>query len=124
MKLQTLLTDRRLHWCLGVLTAMILTGCSTTSSVNWDARIGTYSWDDALAEFGDPDRVADLEGGVKAAEWITERNISRASAADDPFYTRGETIRPNQTYGTTAPPKVLRLSFKPDGKLFDWHRNY
>jgi len=124
MKLRTLLAGKHLCWTTAVLAVTLLSACSTTSSVNWDDRIGHYSWDDAVTEFGDPDRVADLDGGVKAAEWIKERTTGLASASDTPSYVRGEAIAPSQTYGSTAPAKVLRLSFTPDGKLFNWERNY
>jgi len=116
--------DGRSHnpgvWALGLA---LLMGCAT-ASVNWDNRIGTYSYDDALAEFGLPDRVANLEGGVKAAEWIQQRSVGIASINEPPSYTRGEPVQPYQTYGSTAPAKILRLSFTPDGKLIDWDRNY
>ena len=124
MNSRILQTGKRLHWVAAAVAATILLGCSTTSSISWDKRIGTYSWDDALAEFGPPDRVADLTGGVKAAEWVKERAVGVAPASSTPSYVRGETIAPNQTYGSTAPARILRLSFTPDGKLIDWDRNY
>jgi hypothetical protein len=83
-----------------------------------------YSWDDALTELGTPDRVADMAGGVKAAEWIESRSPSSTVAEPAPSYTRAEPIESYPTYGSRAPNKVLRLTFTPDGKLLDWHRNY
>ena len=63
-------------WILaGVLCGLLVAGCAS-SSVNWDQRVGLYSWDDAVTELGLPDRVADLDGGVKAAEWITPRTTA------------------------------------------------
>jgi hypothetical protein len=123
MSFQPFANPNRLLSSACVLAISLLMGCAT-ASVNWDKRIGTYSWDDAVAEFGPPDKVADLEGGVKAAEWIQNRSIGLAPASSTPSYVRGETIQPNQTYGSEAPPKLLRLSFTPDGKLIDWDRNY
>lgn len=124
MNSQILPGCRCLRWFASLVVVTFLFGCATTSSVNWDKRIGTYSWEDAVAEFGDPDRVADLEGGVKAGEWIQSRTTGIPPASATPSYVRGETVNPNQTYGSSAPDRILRLSFTPDGKLIDWESNY
>jgi hypothetical protein len=108
----------------GCLALLLVAGCASPS-VDWNARVGTYTWADAMAELGQPDRVADLDGGVKAAEWIRERPGTRSTSKDGPpAYLRGETVREDEMAGLTVPPKVLRLSFTPDGKLLDWDRNY
>jgi hypothetical protein len=124
MKLQTLLRRKSLQWCAGMLVLTLITGCSTTSSVNWEKQIGIYSWDDALADMGPPDQVTDQPGGIKMATWAKQRSVGITLAADAPSYVRGESISANQTFGSAAPAKVLQLSFTPDGKLFDWDRNY
>lgn len=124
MKLQTLLRGKSLRWCAGMLVATALAGCSTTSSVSWDKQIGVYSWDDALADLGPPDQVDDQPGGVKMAVWSKERSVGITPTADAPPYVLRETLSAGPAYGSTAPAKVLRLSFTPDGKLFDWERNY
>jgi hypothetical protein len=108
----------------GLIAAIILIGCATTSSNNWDQRVGTYTWDDALVELGTPTRVSDLAGGVKAAEWVKTRGLSGPTTAPPPVYTRDQILTPNQTRGWSAPDKVLRLMFTPDGKLLDWKKNY
>jgi hypothetical protein len=124
MKLQMRLSGLGpLPLLLLLVVAGLLCGCST-AAINWDNRVGVYSWQDALTELGSPDRVADLEGGVKAAEWITPRTTGRPTAATTPAYVRGDRVEPTPTYGVQAPDKVLRLSFTPDGKLLDWDRNY
>lgn len=124
MKLQALLSRKSLQWCGGLLVAALVTGCSTTSSVNWDKQVGTYSWEDALADLGPPDQVTDQPGGIKQATWAKERTVGLPPAADTPAYVRGESMSASQTYGSSAPAKILQLSFTPDGKLFDWGRNY
>ncbi len=106
-----------------LLVVGLLMGCST-ASVNWDKRVGVYSWQDALTELGPPARVADLAGGVKAAEWITPRTTGLPTAASTHSSLRAASIDASPNYGNTAPDKVLRLSFTPDGKLIDWDRNY
>ena len=114
--------------CLVIATALLAvllsSGCSTTSGVNWDDRVGVYTYEAALAEFGMPTSLTEMQGGVKAAEWVTSRTGLSATPEPPPAYTRGETLTPNMTYGSSAPNKVLRLMFTPDGKLLDWQRNY
>lgn len=106
------------------LLALLLTSCSTTPSVNWNDRVGTYTWDEALTELGTPTTVTELKGGVKSAEWIKTRGLQGPTTKPLPAYTRTEIITPGENPGWTAPDKVLRLLFAPDGKLIDWNRNY
>ena len=119
-------TAARYGWHLVVcgVAALLLLGCSTPA-INWDERVGVYTWDDAITELGEPTRVTDEEGGVKTAEWVTQRTSPSPTSGPDPVpYFRGETTDPEQSPGRSAPPLVLRLSFSPDGKLFSWERNY
>lgn len=111
----------RCNVCL--LGMLLFVGCASPS-IQWDERVGVYTWDDALMELGEPILVTDLEGGVRSAEWVTERSIGSSNQTDVPAYLRGETTRTDELRGLSAPPRVLRLSFTPDGKLLDWSRNY
>lgn len=124
MNARMLPTGKSMGWLASLAAVSFLLGCATPSSVNWDQRIGTYTWDDALAEFGTPTRITELTGGVRAAEWIWPRTQVETVAPPPPTYERGQPSSPTQTYGTTAPDKILKLSFTPDGKLMDWKRNY
>lgn len=108
----------------GMAVVILAAGCATPPSVNWDERVGTYSWQDALAELGQPTLVTNMEGGVKVAEWVKARGPQSPGEDTLPTYTRAEVVTPNDTAGMFAPDKVLRLMFTPDGKLIDWDRNY
>jgi hypothetical protein len=55
--------------CLAVV-ATLLAGCAT-HRINWGARIGTYTLDQAIVEFGPPDKQAKLSDGRRVAEWIS-----------------------------------------------------
>lgn len=124
MNVRILLAGKGTGWLACLVTVSFLLGCVAPASVNWDQRIGTYTWDEAVTEFGPPTRVTDETGGVKAAEWIRPRMQVEPVAPPPPTYERGEPVDPAQSYGTTAPDKILKLSFTPDGKLMDWKRNY
>ena len=55
--------------CLAVV-ATLLAGCAT-HRINWGARIGTYTLDQAIVELGPPDKQAKLSDGRRVAEWIS-----------------------------------------------------
>jgi hypothetical protein len=123
MNFQTIAASFRWHWMAVIPVAFLLMGCAS-SAFNWDSRVGTYTWEDAVTELGEPNRVTELEGGVTAAEWIRTRSFSPAAGPDPSPELRGQTVLPDERPGRTAPSKILRLSFTPDGKLLDWSSNY
>ena len=53
------------------LAAALLTGCQTTPPINWDSRVGNYTYDQAVKDYGPPDRQAKLSDGQVVAKWIT-----------------------------------------------------
>ena len=109
-------------WLLPAIT-LLLAACSTTPKVDWDARIGTYTYDMAVAELGRPDRTTDLPGGAVTVEWIRQRG--RAVQSAGLAITRYEPEEgPGRNPGGTIPDQTFQLTFAPDGKLLDWNRNY
>ncbi len=54
-----------------------LTGCAT-NRIDWASRVGTYNYDQALLEFGPPEKQAKLQNGTLVAEWLTRRGQSYA----------------------------------------------
>ena len=52
------------------LLVAVIAGCATTH-VDWNARIGHYTFDDAVREMGLPDRHGKLSTGQLVAEWVT-----------------------------------------------------
>jgi hypothetical protein len=55
---------------LFAMAAGLIAGCATAPPVvNWDSRVGTYTYDQAVKEYGTPDKLARLTDGRKAAEW-------------------------------------------------------
>lgn len=91
-------------------------GCATKSKIDWNARIGNYTFDDAVKEFGPPDKSAKLSDGTTVCEWLQIRG-----------YTRGHYVYfpGSLPYYWTEPPspdRFLRLTFSPDGKLIEWKR--
>ncbi len=103
-----------------ILLAVVLAGCAT-AKVDWDSRIGSYTRDQAVLDFGPADRSANLTDGTKVEEWLIQRGDARGS-----FSTLGA-----GHYGAPwvhryaeppSPDQVLRLTFAPDGKLKTWRK--
>lgn len=104
-------------WCAlaGVLVAWWCTGCAT-QKVNWDSRVGVFTFDQAVLEMGPPDKSAKLQDGVTVAEWLTQRGFARGSVQQ----VSGTWVE--HYYEPPMPDFYLRLTFGPDGKLRAWKR--
>src|SRR5688572_19690140 len=104
-----------------VMMAFLLAGCATPK-IDWAGRVGNYNFDQAVLEFGPPDKQARLEDGTIVAEWLTRRGYAYSSPAFGyspwsyygPFY-------PSYVDGY-SPDYFLRLIFGPDGKLKSWKK--
>ena len=96
---------------LTFLTSLVLlVGCAT-NKIDWNARVGQYSYDDAVVELGVPDRTATLTDGTTVAEWLQVRGSSYATYHG--FHRVGfQTFDINQ-----FPDSYLRLIFGPDKRL-------
>jgi hypothetical protein len=100
-----------------VLLAVLVTGCATPQ-INWQARVGVYSYDQAITDYGPPDKSARLTDGTTVAEWMIRRG--EVIVTPGPFY-----YGPGYWYGPVAPmynrayfpATFLRLTFGADGKL-------
>jgi hypothetical protein len=95
--------------------------------VDWDGRLGQYSYDQAVIELGPPDKDATLSDGTRVAEWLTHRSRSSVHVGVvggygyygryHPFYG------PGYYYGAHPVPDReywLRLTFDPDSLLASW----
>ena len=109
---------------LALVAALVLAGC-VTNHVDWNARIGHYTFDQAVIELGPPDKQARLSDGRNVAEWVTRYQNGGTVAVGAGFY------HPGYPYGmsllqTTGPmywEHRLRLTFTPDNILSAWSRN-
>ena len=41
--------------------------------IDWAARVGNYTYDQAVMDFGPPDKSAKLTNGTVVADWLTQR---------------------------------------------------
>jgi hypothetical protein len=59
--------------------ALFLTACAT-NKIDWQSRVGNFTYDQAVLEFGPPDKEATLQDGTRVAEWLTSRGRGRPGA--------------------------------------------
>ncbi len=104
------------------LLTRLLTGCSTTPAVDWNSRVGHYTFDQAVSELGPPDKQAKLSDGSTVAEWITGRSGGAALSVGTGVYGRSAGVGVTQTVGSSGTYRVLRLVFDKDGKLSSWSK--
>ncbi len=107
---------------LALLGALAFAGCATTPKIDWAARVGHFTYDQAVLELGPPDKVAKLDNGMIVANWVTRQGYiyNTGSAIAYGNYPGGLVV-PAYTQGY-APTYFLRLTFGTDGKLSDWKK--
>jgi len=103
---------------------MLLTGCAT-QKIDWAGRTGNYTLDQAVIEFGPPDKQARLQDGTVVAEWLTRRGYRQAYPMGG-YYGYWSPWNCGPFYPTYidsySPDYFLRLTFGPDGKLKTWKK--
>jgi len=101
------------------LVAFALAGC-VTQRVNWQSRVGIYTYDQAVMDYGPPDKIAKLSDGSTVAEWLTRRG-EVIQTAEPGFYPPGYWGPVWFGYSRTYfPARFLRLTFDANNKLKSW----
>ena len=106
------------------MLSLVFAGCQTTPKVDWNSRVGNFTYDQAVEELGPPDKSATLSDGTTVAEWIKRSSGGVSFGFGTGFYGGGTGVGMGQTVGTGYGDKVLRLVFGPDKKLVSWSKNY
>ena len=118
---------------LALLLLCFGSGCSSTSSkarkadknINWDERIGTYTYDQALTELGKPSVLTESNEG-RTAEWVLRRSpqMSFGFGVGSGSYGSHSGVGVGVGSSVTPPPsgEYLQLRFDPAGKLQGWSR--
>jgi hypothetical protein len=111
---------------LCLLLALSTAGCaSSKNKIDWNSRIGTYTYDQAVLDLGPPAKEAKLQDGTIVAEWMTQRGHVDAYYPGPYYYPYR-----HRYYGpafaapmvTSYPDVFLRLTFNPEGKLTAWKK--
>jgi len=100
---------------------MLLAGC-VTHRIDWNARVGSYTFDQAVTEFGPPDKQAKLSDGKVVAEWVTRYSSAGTVAVGTGFYGYPGGVGFVQTTPSYYESK-LRLTFATNSVLAAWSKN-
>ena len=109
--MKTCLTPLLALFCL-----LLLTNCTTPPKVDWDARVGVFTFDEAVRELGPPEKSTVQADNTKVADWLAARGRSQPAFHSMPD---GGVLR---TEGLRGMDQVLRLTFTQEGKLSAWKR--
>lgn len=108
-----------------ILVLVALVSSCATHRIDWAARVGNYTYDQAVVDIGPPDKQARLTDGTLVADWLTRRAYHDYYPVGG-YYSYGHYryYRPfPPTYlDTYSPDYFLRLTFAPDGRLQSWKR--
>ncbi|MGD0207633.1 MAG: hypothetical protein ABSC89_08520 [Verrucomicrobiota bacterium] len=105
------------------LAVAFLTGCATPPPVDWDSRVGHYNYNQALSEFGLPNRQSRLSDGKVVSKWFVQPPVG-------PRFNSGMSYYGNNGFGAGQTPgggynnQMLQLTFDTNGTLIAWSKNY
>src|ERR1700760_563045 len=99
--------------------AVLIAGCATPT--NWNARIGHYTFDQAVLDYGPPDKQAKLSDGRKVAEWISRYGNSGSTFVSTGLWYPGS-VGVVQTTGPTYYESKLQLIFSTNNILQSWSK--
>ena len=120
------------------LMAAFIAGCQTTKPVDWNSRIGNYTFDQAVTELGPPDKQARLSDGKIVCKWFSQSpsgprfnsgmsyygNNDFGADQNTGFYSGDVGVGMSHSVGQGYRDKVLNLTFDRDNKLATWSKNY
>jgi hypothetical protein len=118
----------KLGWSLFIMLSLLAVGCAsgtkaTVKSIDWGSRIGTYTYEEALAELGEPDVIGESSEGM-IAEWVLRRSPNVSFGLGFGTGSYGHHTSTGVGVGTSVSPppsgEYLHLRFDKDGKLAGW----
>ncbi len=99
--------------------ALLFAGCATKT--DWNARIGHYTYDQAVMELGPPDKSARLTDGKLVTEWVTRYNSGGTVFVTSGYYPGQVGVA--HSVGPTTYTDTLRLTFDTHNVLYAWQKN-
>jgi len=115
--------------CLLFIVLALLTGScasgtkATVENVDWGSRLGTYTFQEALAELGQPDVIGQSAEGM-IAEWVLQQSPGFSFGFGFGSGSYGHHSASGGGVGASVSPppsgEYLHLRFDNDGKLVEW----
>ena len=112
----------KIRFLLGLCASLFLAGCATTTTANWDQRVGNLTYEQAVAELGDPMGDMKKTDGTREVTWLVERgspqSVGFGMGGDSAYHASG--TPPLRSEFPTRPDRYLHLYFGSDGQLKSW----
>lgn len=108
---------------LTIILALFIAGCATKPQTDWNSRVGSFTYDQAVIELGPPNAQTTLTDGRRVADWVVGRKGSSGFSLGFGSYGGNTGVGVSQGFGTGPQDKILRLTFSADGNLAEWKRN-
>jgi len=105
---------------LWLAAALFIAGCAT-NRVNWDGRVGVFTYDQAVTELGPPDKQAKLTDNQTVAEWVSRYSTGGSVGVGTGFYTGGVGVGVMQSTPTYRESRLC-LTFSTNHVLTAWSR--
>ena len=104
------------------LTLAFLAGCATTPPVDWNIRVGNYTYYQAVSELGPPARQVGLSDGKLVCKWFVQPPV--APKINSGMSNYGNTgFAPDQSAANYS-DQMLQLTFDTNSTLTAWSKNY
>jgi len=104
------------------LAIVFIAGCKTAPQVDWNSRVGAYTYNQAVADMGPPAKLSKLSDGKTVDQWITLHGNNGFSMGG--FNNNNYGMGAGQSIAQSYQDHVLELTFGADGKLVSWAKNY
>ena len=104
---------------LGMLAVFMLAGCQFAKPINWNSRVGSYSFDQAVIELGPPVSQAKLSDGRLVAKWVTRYAGGGSVIVSGGFYAYPSGVGIVQT-SPNYYERQLILTFSTNNVLASW----
>lgn len=99
----------------------LISGCATAPPVDWNSRVGHYTYTQAINEYGPPNREARLSNGTTTVKWFVP-TVGTIGTPNNNM-NNGFGVGPNANPGSFS-TRYLQLTFDSNGVLTDWSKNY
>ena len=104
------------------IAGAFMVGCKTAPQVDWNSRVGAYTYNQAVADMGSPANQSKLSDGKTVDQWITLHGSNGFAMGG--FNNNNYGMGAGQSIEQSYKDHVLELTFGPDGKLVSWAKNY
>ena len=103
------------------LAMALISGCATAPPVDWNSRVGHYTYRQAIDELGPPNREARLSSGATEVKWFIP-TVGTIGMPNNNM-NNGFGVGPNTNPGSFS-NRYVQLTFDSNGVLTNWSKNY